>query len=121
MSCQFSKQTKLPFNKSDFISSTPFDFVHSDVWGLAPFTTEGGSRYFVIFVDEYSKFTWIYLKKHRLDLIPVFQTFHKMIQTQFSLTIIIFRSDIAFCFGLKWHSSPSLLSIYLLTKWLCRT
>ena len=78
---------------SDFISSAPFDFVHSDVWGLAPFTTKGGSRYFVIFVDEYSKFTWIYLKKHRFDLIPIFQTFHKMIQTQFSLTIRIFRSD----------------------------
>jgi hypothetical protein len=93
MSCQFGKQTKLPFNNSDSFSSAPFDLVHSDVWGPAPFTTEGGSRYFVIFVDDYSRFTWIYMLKHRSNLVPIFQTFHKMIQTQFSRTIKIFRSD----------------------------
>ena len=93
MSCQFGKQTKLPFNKSDSFSSAPFDLVHSDVWGPAPFITEGGSRYFVIFVDDYSRFTWIYLLKHRSDLVSIFQTFHKMIQTQFSRTIKVFRSD----------------------------
>jgi hypothetical protein len=31
MSCQFGKQTKLPFNNSDYFSSAPFDLVHSDV------------------------------------------------------------------------------------------
>jgi hypothetical protein len=93
MSCQFGKQTNLPFNNSDSFSSTPFDLVHSDVWDPAPFTTEGGSRYFVIFVDDYSRFTWIYMLKHRSNLVLIFQTFHKMIQTQFSRTIKVFRSD----------------------------
>ena len=41
MSCQFGKQTKLPFNNSDFFSSAPLDLVHSDVWGPAPFPTGG--------------------------------------------------------------------------------
>ena len=31
--------------------------------------------------------------KHRSHLVPTFQTFHKMIQTQFSRTIKVFRSD----------------------------
>ena len=93
MSCQSGKQTKLPFNNNDSFSFTPFDLVHSDVWGPAPFTTEGGSRYFVIFVDDYSRFTWIYMLKYRSNLDPIFQTFHKMIQTQFSRIIKIFRSD----------------------------
>ena len=31
--------------------------------------------------------------KHCSDLIPIFETFHKMIQTQFSRTSKIFRSD----------------------------
>jgi hypothetical protein len=59
MSCQFGKQTKLPINNNDTFSSAPFNLVHSDVWSHAPFTPEGGSRYFVIFVDDYSRFTWI--------------------------------------------------------------
>ena len=106
MSCQFGKQTKLPFNNSDSFSSAPFDLVHSDVWGPAPFTTEGGSHYFVIFVDDYSRSTWIYLLKHRSDLVSIFQTFHKMIQTQFSHTIKVFRSDNA-----KEYHDKSFLSI----------
>jgi hypothetical protein len=47
----------------------------------------------VIFVDDYSRFTWIYMLKHRYDLVPIFQTFHKMIQTQFSRTIKVFQLD----------------------------
>jgi hypothetical protein len=41
MSCQFGKQTKLPFNNNDSFSSAPFDLVHSDVWGPALFATKG--------------------------------------------------------------------------------
>ena len=66
MSYQFGKQIKLPFNNSDSFSSVPFNLVHSDVWDPAPFTIEGGSRYFVIFVDDYSRFTWIYMLKTSL-------------------------------------------------------
>ena len=53
-SCHFGKQTKLPFNNSDSFSSAPFDLVHSDIWGPTPVPTEGGSNYFVIFVDDFS-------------------------------------------------------------------
>ncbi|KAA8550319.1 hypothetical protein F0562_002003 [Nyssa sinensis] len=75
------------------VTSTPFDLVQSDIWGPAPTPTEGGSRYFVIFVDDYSRYTWIYLLQHRSELTTVYQNFHKMVQTQFSCTIKTFRSD----------------------------
>ena len=52
-SCHFGKQTKFPFNNSDSFSSAPFDLIHSDIWDPAPVPTEGGSRYFVIFVDDF--------------------------------------------------------------------
>ena len=51
-SYHFGKQTKLPFNKSESFSSAPFDLIHSDIWSPAPVPTEGGSKYFVIFVDD---------------------------------------------------------------------
>ena len=92
-SCHFGKQTKLPFNKSDSFSSAPFDLIHSDIWGPAPVPTEGGSKYFVIFVDDFSRYTWIYLLHHRSELVSIYQTFHKMIETQFNRTVKVFRSD----------------------------
>ena len=56
-SCHFGKQTKFPFNNNDSFSSTPFDLIHYDIWGLTLVPIEGGSRYFVIFVDDFSQYT----------------------------------------------------------------
>ena len=80
-SCHFGKQTKLPFNNSESFSFAPFDLIHSDIWGPVPVSTEGGSRYFVIFVDDLSRYTWIYLLHHMSELVSIYQTFHKMIET----------------------------------------
>ena len=51
---QFGKQTTLPFNNSVSHALSPFDLIHYDVWGPSPITTQGGSRYFVNFVDDFS-------------------------------------------------------------------
>ena len=61
VSCQLFEHHVLPFSNSDSISSAPFDLIYYDIWGPTPNDTMGGSRYFVIFVHDYSRFTWIYL------------------------------------------------------------
>jgi transposase InsO family protein len=91
--CQTAKQPALSFNKSTSISASPFDLVHSDIWGPAPTPTMGGSRYFVIFIDDYSRFTWIYMMKNRHELPQIYINFAKMIQTQFSKAIKVLRRD----------------------------
>jgi hypothetical protein len=93
VSCHLGKHTHLSFNKSESFSSTPFDLVHYDIWGPAPILSEGRSRYFVIFVDNYNRYTWIYLLQYRSELTNIYQNFHKMVQTQFSCTIKTFRSN----------------------------
>ena len=57
VSWQLSKHHALPFSNNDFISSVPLDLIHFDIWGPAPHVTIGGSRYFVIFINNYSIFT----------------------------------------------------------------
>ena len=52
-----------------------------------------GYRYFVLFIDDYSRFTWIYFLKHRYELSQIYIDFATMITTQFSCTIKIFRTD----------------------------
>jgi hypothetical protein len=66
------------------ISFSPFDLVHFDVWGPMPIPTMGGSCYFVIFVDDYSRYTWLYLLQNRSKLPKIYSEFQKMVQTQFS-------------------------------------
>ena len=65
----------------------------SDVWGPSSVSSIGGSRYFVIFVDDYSRYSWIFNVKYRSELLQVYSNFAKMVETQFSKRIKIFQSD----------------------------
>ena len=48
MPYQFGKQT-LPFNNSVSHALSPFDLIHSDVWGPSPITTQSGVMLFCYF------------------------------------------------------------------------
>ena len=91
--CQFGEQTALPFNNSVSYALSSFDLIHSYVWGPSPISTPGGSRYFIIFVDDFSRYTWIYLFKNRFELYQIYRDFIKMIETRFSKPIKVFRFD----------------------------
>ena len=93
MHCQFGKQTTLPFNNSVSHALSPFDLIHSDVWGPSPISTLGRFRYFVILLDDFSRYTWIYLFKNRSELYQIYRDFTKMIETRFSKPIKVFRYD----------------------------
>ena len=69
VSCQLGKQPALPFNTSESISTDIFDLIHSDVWGPSSISSIGGSRYFVVFVDDYSRYSWIFNMKYRSELL----------------------------------------------------
>ena len=57
VSCQLEKQPSFPFNTSESISTVIFDLIHSDVGGPSTVSSIGGSRYFVVFADDYSRYS----------------------------------------------------------------
>jgi hypothetical protein len=80
VACKLGKQSALPFNTNESISFVPFDLIHSNVWGQAPIPTMGESRYFVIFINDYSQYTLFYLLQNRSELSKIYSEF-KMAQT----------------------------------------
>jgi hypothetical protein len=70
-SCQLAKIHQLPYPISSSVSNVPLEQVFSDVWGPAPLSV-GKHAYYVSFIDDFSKFTWIYLLKKRSDVYQVF-------------------------------------------------
>jgi hypothetical protein len=54
--CKQAKSYHLPYPKSTSTSSHPLELVFSDVWGATP-ESVGCFKYYVSFIDDYSKFT----------------------------------------------------------------
>ncbi|WVZ94147.1 hypothetical protein U9M48_040078 [Paspalum notatum var. saurae] len=68
--CQQAKSHQLPYLRSSSVSSSPLQLIFFDVWGPAP-QSVGGFQYYVNFIDDFSKFTWIYMVKNRSDVFQV--------------------------------------------------
>ena len=93
-SCQLRKHTRVSFPKRlNPRTKSPFELIHTDVWGPSRSTSTLGFRYFVTFIDDYSRCTWLFLMKTRAELFSIFQKFHAEIRTQFNAYIRILRSD----------------------------
>ena len=60
---------------------SPFELVNTDVWD--PYRTESTLefQYFVTFIDDYSRCTWLFLMKTRAELFSIFQKFYAEIRT----------------------------------------
>jgi hypothetical protein len=62
-----------------------------DVWGPAP-ESVGRYKYYVSFVDDFSKFTWIYLLKNKSEVFHVFQIFQTHVERQFNHKILTMQT-----------------------------
>ncbi|KAL4584277.1 hypothetical protein LXL04_008873 [Taraxacum kok-saghyz] len=52
-----------------------------------------GFRYYAVFIDDYSRFTWFYPMKAKSDFYNILASFMALVQTQFSSKIEVFQSD----------------------------
>lgn len=92
-SCQFGKSHRFHLPTSHVTSTKPFALMYSDVWGPSPHFSINGSCYFVLFIDDCTKFVWIYFLSHKSQVYPTFVQFRKMIKTQFNCAIKSMQTD----------------------------
>jgi histone deacetylase 1/2 len=91
--CLLGKFHKQPFPISQSRSLKPFELVHSDVWGPSPYVSLDGFRYYVLFVDDCTRYTWIFPMKNKNEVFSYFQSLLAFVKTQFSLSIKCLRTD----------------------------
>jgi hypothetical protein len=73
-SCQRAKSHQLPYLVSTSVSTASMKLFFSDVWDPAT-TSVGRHDYYVSFIYDYSKFTWIYLLKKKPDVFSALVNF----------------------------------------------
>lgn len=92
--CAMGKQHRQAFpKKSQSISSQPLKHIHSDVCGPMSVNSVGGSKYFVTFIDDYSRFTTVYFMKHKSEVIEKFKEFVELVENLFEKHVKSLRSD----------------------------
>ncbi|PKU71322.1 Retrovirus-related Pol polyprotein from transposon TNT 1-94 [Dendrobium catenatum] len=93
ISCNLAKSHKLSFNKNDSISSQPFELIHTDVWGPAPQISNDGYRYYIIFIDNHTRYSWLYFMHTKNEALSKFKSLCSLIKTQYNKTPKALRSD----------------------------
>jgi hypothetical protein len=91
--CALGKNIKKPFPRNNNRSREILDLIHSDVCGPMPVKSLGGPSCYVIFIDDYSRKTWLYLLKTKYKVFNKFQEFKDKIENLTNKKIKTLRTD----------------------------
>lgn len=78
--CNLGKSSRLPFSPSSFVAKRVLERIHCDLWGPAPVMSGQGFRFYVIFIDNWSHFSWLYPLKNKSDFTAVFMKFQTLVE-----------------------------------------
>ncbi|KAK8554368.1 hypothetical protein V6N12_031332 [Hibiscus sabdariffa] len=92
-SCLLGKLTKAPFNGKGERASDLLGLIHSDVCGPMNTQARGGFLYFITFTDDFSRYGYIYLMRHKSEALEKFKEFKNEVQNQHCKSIKALRSD----------------------------
>jgi len=86
---KLTKQRKLTATRAAGL----LDLVYTDICGPFPVKARGGQRYFITFIDDYSRYTYVYLLEHKSEALEVFKIYKLEVEKQLDREIKVVRSD----------------------------
>ena len=87
------KNIRTPFPQSEHKSKESLDLVHSYVCGPMSVHSFSGNNYFVTFIDDYCRKTWIYFLKAKSEVFERFREFKTLVENQTGKKIRVLRTD----------------------------
>ncbi|KAG7560254.1 Ribonuclease H-like superfamily [Arabidopsis thaliana x Arabidopsis arenosa] len=90
--CFLGKSIKLPFTASNSVVSSPFHTIHSDLW-TSPVQSISGIRYYVLFLDQFTHYLWVYPLRRKSEVFSKFLHFAAYVENQFQTKIKNFQCD----------------------------
>jgi len=81
--CVLRKHHWYIFEKhASWYTSTPLQLVHSDLCGPHPVLSFSGYTYFLTFIDDFSRRTWVYFLKLKSEVFNMFFVFKAFVEKQ---------------------------------------
>jgi len=91
--CVRGKMTKTPFPKNEPRNSEILEIIHSDVCGPMRTESNGGARYLVTFIDDYSRWCEIHLLRRKDEVLAAFKDFKMKVENYHSRKIKFLQTD----------------------------
>ena len=92
--CQFGKHTRSKLPKiATFQASKILELIHSDVCGPFRICSTGGARFFVTFIDDFSRKIWVYFISQKSQALEKFQHFVRLVENSTGHTVQALRTD----------------------------
>ncbi|GKV52942.1 hypothetical protein SLEP1_g59492, partial [Rubroshorea leprosula] len=89
-----SKQHRDSFPKDrSWRTKQVLDLVHSDLCGPINPTSNGGKQYFITFVDDYSRKTWVYFLQTKSEALAAFKNFKVLVENEVGRSVKVLRTD----------------------------
>ncbi|GKD21354.1 retrotransposon protein, putative, ty1-copia subclass, partial [Tanacetum coccineum] len=93
VSCLSGKMTRKSFPHRPERVTDLLGIIHTDVCGLLRHVSRQGASYFITFADDYSRYGYVYLLKHKHEVFETFKVFKNEVENQLGKTIKAIRSD----------------------------
>ena len=92
--CVLGKGHKEPFPKeSKWRANEPLELMHSDLCGPMQTASLGGNKYFITFIDDFSRMCWVYFLRNKFETFHVFKKFKVMVELQSRYHVKRLRTD----------------------------
>jgi transposase InsO family protein len=91
--CLSSKSHQQSFSHVHTRSLSPLELIYTDVWGPSPICSSAGFKYYVSFLDDFSRYTWIFPIACKSDVSAIFNQFKLYVERYFSCLIKTVQSD----------------------------
>ena len=86
--CTLGKQHRNSFPKtSNNLTKQPLEVIHSDVCGPMNVDSIGGSKYFVTFIDDFSRYTTAYTMKNENEVFEMFKEYVAYVEIQINFKV----------------------------------
>ncbi|GJR02838.1 retrotransposon protein, putative, ty1-copia subclass [Tanacetum coccineum] len=92
-SCIIGKMARKPFRHQVERAKDLLGLIHNDVCGRFRTISREGASYFIIFTDDFSRYCYVYLMKHKHEVFETFKVFQNEVENQLGKKIKAIQSD----------------------------
>jgi len=84
---------QLSFSSSHTHYTAPLQLIYIDIWGPFPVSASNGTRYYIYFMDVYTKCTWLFVLHNKSQAFIALTRFKRFAETQTGHTLKVIQID----------------------------